>query len=243
MNKPSRSKSATKPLERSSIEAYSGIVIGIVLAVISINWWLRALLFLSLTFVCGDFIWRSPFSHRWPKRLKTIIVIGCAVYLFWVAKGNVSSAYEMERLPAEDRTYMTSRGALDPNGGVSFEDPGHPRLIGAPGAKVVVAGNRVMKFSKKYNVVSVCFQWDGKEDWRDVTNISKTQEAFDIVNGPIEMMIPWNDQYIKNLLNHQMGTTYVALLVPKGISPKNFNSVREAVNEGSLVLQSAGGPP
>jgi hypothetical protein len=57
------------------------------------------------------------------------------------------------------------------------------------------------------------------------------------------MIIPWNDQIIFDLENNRSGTTYELLLVPKGISPDSFKTIREALDLGALELQKVGGPP
>jgi len=89
------------PLSRSSLEAYTGIVIGIVLAVLPMTYWLRAILFFILLVVCADFTWRSPFTYRWPYLVKTLAVAVVMPGLGWVAYGNVSKAYQDSEFPPD----------------------------------------------------------------------------------------------------------------------------------------------
>lgn len=52
------------PLSQSSMEAYSGIALAIVLGVFPMTYWLKGIMFVGLMALCGDFVWRST-AHPW----------------------------------------------------------------------------------------------------------------------------------------------------------------------------------
>jgi hypothetical protein len=68
-------------LERSSVEAYAAIAIGIALAVIHMTWQWKVAAFAVLAFLFVDLAWRSPWTYQWSKRYKSI---GAAISLFIV---------------------------------------------------------------------------------------------------------------------------------------------------------------
>jgi hypothetical protein len=86
------------------------------------------------------------------------------------------------------------------------------------------------------------FFWDGMEDKRDATGISGSG-LFDMTDGPIEMGIPWSEQYTKTLLRGGHHTLYTVLLIPKKIKVADFHTIREAVDNGAVALGGTTGPP
>lgn len=225
-----------KILSRSLYRAMLGLVLGL----LPMTWWLRAILFVPLCFVCVDFVWRSPFTYRWPKTARTVIGAVILGWLAWIACHNVTHAYQEETFPPTARC-LTFYGTLDPNlKVVVHSDP--PIIQGEQANRLTVDGRMLSRFSERYKLVGACFRWNGTTDCKDVTDISKSG-TFDIGDGPVEMAIPWNSRYLSEIVRGDRETTYVLLLVPKNLSPSEFNSVRSALAKGARVLQSVGGPP
>lgn len=226
---------APRPLSRSSIEAYVGIAIGIILGVLPMTWWIRIILFAVLAFVCGDFIWRSPVTYRWRKFLKGPLASVVVLYIGWVGWGNVRKAYQESEAPPEGQ-YMLSYGGLDPNAGVVHSKT--PHFVGTPGGKIIVNGYLLGKYADKYQLIATCFQWSGSGDFKDAHDISKSG-LFDIAPMEISMTIPWNAQFMDELEHSYGGINYAVLLVPRGLSPETFTSLRAAMDKGAKLLQSA----
>jgi hypothetical protein len=63
-------------LSRSSIEAYIGIGLAIVLALVALTWWMKILLLLFLAYGIADISFRSPWTarFRWPVRCVVCVV-------------------------------------------------------------------------------------------------------------------------------------------------------------------------
>jgi hypothetical protein len=57
------------------------------------------------------------------------------------------------------------------------------------------------------------------------------------------MVIPWNDQFLNLLKTGATETNYVLLLIPKDLSPSQFDSLREAIDKGAIMMERRGGPP
>jgi hypothetical protein len=230
------------PLERSSMEAYAGIAIGLVLALLPLTWQIKAALFLVLCALCADFAWRSPLTFSWPKRLKTLVVLAIVIWLGKVGWENVQKQIHDEEFPSGAQ-YLTGWGSFDREGVQFARVPsGPPKIKGITASKVEVDGTRLRRYMDRYRVAAVCFHWDGMQDVSDTKGISKSA-VFDIISGPIQIAIPWNDQFIREGENGATGTGYILLLLPKNLSPFKFETVREATDKGAVILQSTTGPP
>ncbi len=218
-------------LSQSSMEAYGGLTLAVILGVLSMTYWLRALLFIGLMGLWGDFLWRSPFTYKWHKPIKTVVISGVIFGIGWVGWANVKTAYDAYEFPANVR-YITTYGPADPRTKV------HPWGIDGIAAGVVkVNGDLLQHFSDRYNLVAICFIWDGKEDFIDSDGISKSA-AFDITSGEISMLVPWNEKFIATVEQHGYGqTNYGVLLVPKNVSPDSFSSIRSAQKKGAKLLE------
>lgn len=109
---------ATNKLSRGSQEAYIGIAIGIVLAVVPMTWWLRLILFVILEAICMDPCWRSEITYKRNRLVKGILCIGFSYFIISAAWGNVNRAYKESEFPP-NVMYMTSWGDV----------PGHPTVV------------------------------------------------------------------------------------------------------------------
>jgi hypothetical protein len=232
------------PLGRSSIEAYAGLLTAFLLALFPMNWWLRAIFFLAMIFLCSDFVWRSPFSFTRPPKFKLCLVLVVALPLIWVGWKNVRKQYDEDLFPPGTQ-YIGAWGP-DDRQGVRFEQQPPPKpvkAIGVTSNTIRVNGNFLKRFIDGYKVIGVCFYWDGMEDYRDVPDVS-ISAPYDIKDdGEFDVHIPWNSHYIDEKAHGKGGTTYVLLLVPSKLSTLTFNTVREGVSKGAVILQQVGGTP
>jgi pimeloyl-ACP methyl ester carboxylesterase len=147
------------------------------------------------------------------------------------------------RLPAGVE-FVMSYGTYDDAGVTTYHPPGSPPQViaGNTASKVVVYGNLLGKFKDRYKVAAICFLYDGMQDPKDTKGISKSA-AFDIIDGPITMAIPWNDQFLSLFLAGKRHTNYVVLLLPHDLLPSQFDSIREATDKGAIFVEVRGGPP
>lgn len=238
-----KAKPEPKPLSRSSIEAYVGIAIAVVLAVQPMTWWLRIPLFLILVGVVADFGWRSPFTFRWNEAAKGFICLLAAGWVGWAGFQNVINARNTERFPP-NVMYMASWGAANPGGvTIYYNDKngkgGH--IQGEAASRVVVQGSEVEKFAKDYRLWAACLHLSGLLDPKDLPVSGSA--IFDIDGPEISMKIPWSDRFQLEAINGQGGTNYVLMLIPKSVKSANFATIRDALNQGAVQLQIAGGPP
>jgi hypothetical protein len=166
----------------------------------------------------------------------------------WVGYANVQNQIHEEELPLVPG-YVLGWGVVNDMRGLKFKetDPVTGSVMveeGIAASYVTADGNLLSKtkYRKSYKVMAVCFFWDGLEDALDVKGISKSG-LFDIDKGPIEIRIPWNEEYIRRVAHGERGSSLDLLLVPDNLSPTSFDSVREAVAHGAILVQKVGGPP
>jgi len=226
-------------LSRSSKEAYAAMALGIALAVFSLTWQLRAILFAALAFLCCDFAWRFPLGYRIGKWFRASTTVIGFVLIGWVGYKNVSDAYERELVPPVAK-YIQRYGILADTLQLSTTTP--PHILGSPASEVVVDGTALLNYADRYHLIAVAFHWSGAEDKYDTGHILKSN-VFDIRKGSVQLLIPWNTQFIAEVEKGEKPTFYAALLVPKSMIPNSFDTVREAQGLGARVLEAVTGPP
>ena len=109
-------------LERTTLEAYAGIAIAIIIAMVPMIWELKLLAFIVLAGLATDVAWRSPWTYKWSLINK---VIGSAIGLVIVASIGwrpVAKQYLEDNKPtlAAFRIYLTSLRNCE------FQSPPHP---------------------------------------------------------------------------------------------------------------------
>jgi hypothetical protein len=77
--------SKDRPLERSTIEAYLGIILGIIIAIAPEDEWeMKVFLLIIVLALLSDIIWRSSWTIKTSKRIKQIINLACGVLLMTI---------------------------------------------------------------------------------------------------------------------------------------------------------------
>jgi hypothetical protein len=69
-------------LERSSFEAYAGIIAGFIVALVPMSWELKLLGFAFIAAMAIDLICRSHVSYEWPRRRKAVSIAIAKAYPF-----------------------------------------------------------------------------------------------------------------------------------------------------------------
>jgi hypothetical protein len=86
-------KDMSKPLGKSSTEAYIFAAIGIAAVVIPMGWQLRSILDVILAAIIVDLIFRSPQTIRWPRRTKLFSVVVAMVFLVGATWRQIADDY------------------------------------------------------------------------------------------------------------------------------------------------------
>lgn len=170
-------------LEKSSIEAYAGITLGILLAVLHMTWWLRALLWVVLCLISADIAWRAPLVASWPQKIRLLLMLAALSLVSWCGWCNVREQIRADRQPISAISYLELWGPDREFGVVSF-DPSDPDKVisGEAAGRLIVNGDLLLKYADQYRIEGVCFFWDGMQNPYDVTDLSKS-DALDISEG------------------------------------------------------------
>jgi hypothetical protein len=143
-----------------------------------------------------------------------------------------------KRIPYADfQSPRLALGAIITYGGGHIEVPEHRGE-----APITVDGDGVLSYKDDYKVMGVAFHDFGKTDMRDISDLSETG-LYDIVAGDIQMMVQFSGQFISEFGNGARGTNYVALMIPKTVSPSQFATIRQAESMGAIVIGRGSGPP
>jgi hypothetical protein len=121
---------------------------------------------------------------------------------------------------------------------------GHPEDIPpGQGSYIKFDGDRLMYLNpKKYRVMGVVYHLPPNIDRIDVNGLSKSSE-FDIRGEPIDIIIPWNQQFLNEMGHGARMSSYALLAIPVGVTPDQFNTLRQAEALGARILEERGGPP
>jgi hypothetical protein len=208
-----------------------------------LTWWLRAILFLVLTGIAADMAWRSPWTYNLPKYLRIPLEIVVITLIGIYASSNVLDEYRQENTVPPPRTYIISDGLqATPNESYAVIPGNPPTVRGVAGSQVTIDGTLLKQFANKYRMVAVAFHYNGTGDYSDVTDICKSG-LFDIGPRRIEIRISWNKKFLREMLTGAKQTNYIVLLLPNGLDVDQFNSIRQALRLGGMLVQGAGGPP
>jgi hypothetical protein len=114
----------TKGLSRSSLEAYGFAIIGILLAVMPMTWWLRGLGLLVLIPIAFDLIWNLQKTSVWGKRRKgavsglavvAVTAIGLRILPTEYSREHpIANAFDSRHEQSEQLNQPTASPALTP---------------------------------------------------------------------------------------------------------------------------------
>jgi hypothetical protein len=237
----SPTEEGTSKILRGTLESYFAMVLGIAQGVWHMNWILRTVLFVILCGICGSVAWASPLTYKWRKIFRVMLTVLVVTLVAWIGYVNVSQQLAEEGFPADAQYFMTWKMSGEP-GTTIHVTPGHPPITqGSMSSTVTINGALLYRHADKYKLVAVCLHNNG-QDLSDVRDISKSA-AFNIVQGPFTVIIPWNETFINEVGIGARQTTYALILIPKNMNPNDFGSIGEAVSRGAVLLQHVGGPP
>jgi hypothetical protein len=149
--------------------------------------------------------------------------------------------------PPTPRTIITDWGSM----AVVKWEHGVAKFSGPKQSALTVNGSLLRSLARKnYKLIGVCFHYLAPVDVLDQPNISKSG-LYDITDHLITITIPWNEQFISELVHATpVNETqylipipqYSILAVPKGVTPESFTTLRQAIAFGAKRLQSVAGP-
>jgi hypothetical protein len=133
--------------------------------------------------------------------------------------------------------------SFGPSGPATFNPGDKTSLKGASSSQLTVNGSALGGYDPKtYKLIGVCFHHKRTGDVIDEPNISKSG-LYEIEPREIHIMIPWNDQFITELVNGVTETNYELLVVPAIVSPDSFSTIRQVVAMGAARVARTSGPP
>jgi hypothetical protein len=170
-----------------------------------------------------------------------------SVFLFLSGIGTGIFIIQPYITPLSPPILITDFGAV----GRVHSEKGVIQILGPKQSTLTVNGSLLSSLaSKNYKLIGVVYHYMISGDVHDQPNISKSG-LYDIVNHPITITIPWNEQFTSEMLQAQklsdtlyaVSQQHFALLaVPKGVTPNDFTTLRQAIAFGAQVLQwTAGG--
>jgi hypothetical protein len=107
----------------------------------------------------------------------------------------------------------------------------------APGTCTVdVEPNVIWSHRDRYRLAAGCFVYDGTVDIADAPHLQVTK-AYDMTRSTLSMSLDWTDSFQQYLKGARRGEfTYVVFLLPKGVEPGNFSTIRQARAMGARVV-------
>jgi len=141
--------------ERTTLEAYGGIIIAIVLAMVSMPWWGAAALLLVLVTIVLDLSFHSPLTARFEHRSKIIICVVAEALILVGGVRIVANQFHAEASHEDLRAsfFIEMRGASTFSVEYAFVNKGAaPVTVISIGLTGVLANNRVDEPSANANL-------------------------------------------------------------------------------------------
>jgi hypothetical protein len=141
--------------ERSTLEAFGGIIIAIVLAMVSIPWWGAAALLLALVTIVLDLSFHSPLTARFEHRSKIIVCVVAQALILVPGVPTVANRYHAaashEDLQASFFIEMRDASTFSVESSL-FNQGLEPVSVTSIGLTGILANNRVDEPSANVNL-------------------------------------------------------------------------------------------
>lgn len=99
----------------------------------------------------------------------------------------------------------------------------------------------INKYASDYKLIGVAFHYLANGDVKDLDKLQKSP-PFDIVPNA-QIFIHLDDDFVQEMKSGIGHTNYVLLMVPNGLSPDKFSTLRQAISLGAKVIGGGSGPP
>lgn len=98
-----------------------------------------------------------------------------------------------------------------------------------------VRSTEYLSMEGKYKLATACFIYDGSVPILDAPSV-QVSNLYDIINGNVTMRILFGDAFNRyRAEHHASGIDIALLLVPNGVSPSQFSTLRQARALGVLI--------
>jgi hypothetical protein len=163
-----------------------------------------------------------------PSRRLLLFMAGLTL-LSWVALGiNYYTQFSSESVfPNPDTEYLEGYG---------------PTPLYHDGVEVRAKGRLLIGFAKTYSVGTAVLHHHGIVDILDDI-ITMKSTLYDITKNEIVMRIPYSDKFKEEVNSGKIHTAYHLLLIPRGITFSQFDTLRQGVALGVIIVETRGGPP
>jgi hypothetical protein len=132
--------------ERTTLEAFGGIIIAVVLALVSMPWWGVAALLLALVTIVLDLSFHSPLTARFEHRSKIIVCVVAEALILVPGVRTVANQYHVEASHEDLRAsfFIEMRGVSSFNVEYAFVNQGSgPATVISIALTGILANNRV----------------------------------------------------------------------------------------------------
>lgn len=169
---------------------------------------------------------RMPAKKRrqlYGLALLVALTWGCQLYFFYQSHWGLS-----EEFPA-DCTIQWGTGVP-------------PGVAWNGNLEVIANGGCFSRYADGYYLTAVALHRFGVVD-RDEERITARGARHEIVAGNVPIVIVATPTYIDEVRQGFTQTSYVLLLVPNGVDPEQFFTLRQAKRLGAKIVSIRGGPP
>jgi hypothetical protein len=180
----------------------------------------------------NQFGWARKAPYKIGRPIRAIFVHG----LIWI--GTIVAAYAVWPVQNFDKAIIS----WGPHGPGVVRPGNPPIVIGSAESELIVDGSLLTDYMETHKLMAVCFHHIGTGDVADIEGLSKSG-LYDIREGRIQIIVPWNAKFIKEVSEHWIQTGYDLLLVPNGIQPKQFETLHQATALGIRRIKRVSGPP
>jgi hypothetical protein len=107
---------------------------------------------------------------------------------------------------------------------------------GAGFCNATVNGDRLWSYRNGYKLASGCLIWDGLGEFLDAPNVQQSP-LYDIKHGSINLRAQWGEGFPKYMAEkHATGNFVAVFLVPNGVAPTQFSTLRQARALGVRII-------
>jgi hypothetical protein len=158
-----------------------------------------------------------------------IALLFFGLFIFWFSAWN-----------KPEKLVMVDYGG---NGPVAYDRNTGQLTPNNPSCHIIIDGADLDYLSnRKYKLLGVLFHILPGSDRLDVKNMSKSN-LFDIRHEKINIAIFWNSTFIKEWTGGAVNIDYTLLALPIGVTPDQFDTLRQAIGLGAKIIEERGGPP
>jgi hypothetical protein len=113
---------------------------------------------------------------------------------------------------------------------------------GWPGSFMIVRSALLKSLEIHYQLVGMILHHAGSMDIKDEA-LGGESGRYDIPDTDLNMRIVWSTTYPPQVIIGMKPTFYALVAIPKNVLKKSFSSIRDAINNGGILIQVQSGHP